>query len=411
MGAASGGFLCDWYGRKVAILVTDVMFGLGAFWLYSAKTVYSIMAGRFVMGWAVAVSGIADVAYLHEISSVWDEKEKGSDGDEDGERGSGTIFNHTGLNVVDTDEDNHQEVKTEQQSQSGGERGGVVSVNEACISLGFLLAYGVAYLLGNPSSQGGDQHSQQLQRHRQLMQQQDSQDNISSNHLGEEWRTMFAGGGLLALLQFFGMLCMPESPVWLDQIGRRDEATVVRQNIRGITNVGAIIRTEDGCRQRQLAREQSSGFSSQTGLEMSSASASQDQSSHSSVSNSLEEQEVHTKKKVLFDPCSLCRCTTSLSMMVYAFPSTISMQCRKLLQEVIVPYRRQCIIAFFLATSQQFCGHPSILNYSPEIFQILRPQEHDHVNVSDRSYSDTNSNNIDSEFSPIQLTVGIGVLK
>ena len=37
------------------------MFGIGAFLLYSAETVESVMIGRFVVGWAVAVSGIADV--------------------------------------------------------------------------------------------------------------------------------------------------------------------------------------------------------------------------------------------------------------------------------------------------------------------------------------------------------------
>ena len=37
------------------------MFGLGAFLLYTAETIRCVMIGRFVVGWAVAVSGIADV--------------------------------------------------------------------------------------------------------------------------------------------------------------------------------------------------------------------------------------------------------------------------------------------------------------------------------------------------------------
>mmetsp|Transcript_14054 Transcript_14054/g.28436 ORF Transcript_14054/g.28436 Transcript_14054/m.28436 type:complete len:469 (+) Transcript_14054:97-1503(+) len=412
VGAATGGFLCDRFGRKFAILITDVMFGLGALWLYSAKTVNGVMAGRFVMGWAVAVSGIADVAYLHEISSVWDEKEEKHDGEEDGENDSAISRNHTGLNAVDTDDGNVQEVKNNEQCQNGCKRGGVVSVNEACISLGFLLAYGVAYLIGSPYSKGADQHSQQYRRHRQIItQQQESQDNISGNNLGEEWRTMFAGGGLLALLQFFGMLFMPESPVWLNQMGRRDEATIVTQKIRGVSDVGAIIRSENGSRQRQLDRGQSAGATSQTGLEMSSASSSVDPSSHSSTSNSVENYEMHAKTIHPFDPISLLRCVPSLTKSVYAFPSMISIQYNKLLHEVIVPYKRQYIIAFFLATSQQFCGHPSVLNYLPEIFQILRPRAHDHFHVSDWSDSNANRNNVASEFSPIQLTVGIGVLK
>ena len=55
------------------------------------------MVGRFVVGIGVAVSGIADVSYLHECAPIeW--------------------------------------------------RGSIVSVNEACISLGFLLAYIVGYV-------------------------------------------------------------------------------------------------------------------------------------------------------------------------------------------------------------------------------------------------------------------------
>ena len=37
------------------------MFGLGAFMLCSAQNVNTVMVGRFIVGWAVAVSGIADV--------------------------------------------------------------------------------------------------------------------------------------------------------------------------------------------------------------------------------------------------------------------------------------------------------------------------------------------------------------
>ena len=42
-------------------LVMKVMFWIGALLLYSAKGVESIYVGRCVVGWAVAVSGIADV--------------------------------------------------------------------------------------------------------------------------------------------------------------------------------------------------------------------------------------------------------------------------------------------------------------------------------------------------------------
>ena len=68
IGATAGGFLCDRHGRKKMILITDCVFILGAIVLYSASTFDVVLFGRIVIGVAIAVSGIADVAYLHEIS-------------------------------------------------------------------------------------------------------------------------------------------------------------------------------------------------------------------------------------------------------------------------------------------------------------------------------------------------------
>ena len=82
------------------------------------------MVGRFVVGVGVAVSGIADVTYLHECAPIeW--------------------------------------------------RGSIVSVNEACISLGFLLAYIAGYCLNTDEGT-------------------------------EEWRIVFGVAGILAAIQFVG---------------------------------------------------------------------------------------------------------------------------------------------------------------------------------------------------------------
>jgi MFS family permease len=132
IGAAVGGGLCDAFGRKRAIVLTDIVFLIGALVLYSAQSVSVVILGRIIVGFAVAVSGLADVSYLHEMSPpAW--------------------------------------------------RGAVVSCNEACISLGFLLAFGVGSL-----------------------------NNIS-------WRAMFGVSGIVAGLQLVGMLGLPESPTWLKQ--------------------------------------------------------------------------------------------------------------------------------------------------------------------------------------------------
>lgn len=70
IGASLGGSLCDSVGRKQTILLTDIGFGVGAFILFVAPTFAWVVFGRIVVGFAVAVSGIADVSYLHEIAPI-----------------------------------------------------------------------------------------------------------------------------------------------------------------------------------------------------------------------------------------------------------------------------------------------------------------------------------------------------
>jgi len=96
IGSVLGGTLCDVSGRKRAILFTDIFFIIGSTILFFSDSFEAVLLGRIIVGFAVAVSGIADVAYLHEISPVeW--------------------------------------------------RGAIVSVNEACISFGFLVSYITGY--------------------------------------------------------------------------------------------------------------------------------------------------------------------------------------------------------------------------------------------------------------------------
>jgi len=68
IGAAIGGAFCDAAGRKRTICITDLVFLLGAVVLSYANSLGQLLLGRVIVGIAVSVSGIADVAYLHEIS-------------------------------------------------------------------------------------------------------------------------------------------------------------------------------------------------------------------------------------------------------------------------------------------------------------------------------------------------------
>lgn len=382
VGAASGGFLCDWFGRKFAIMFTDVMFGIGAFLLYSAQSVESVLVGRFVVGWAVAVSGIADVVYLHEISSVWDGVDIVCEKNRTENHITGVP--HEDSAVVESEDG---EIENKHNVRSVGGRGSVVSVNEACISLGFLLAFGVAYGLGDQQSQNtGEQPS-------------------------DAWRMMFGFGGMLAALQFIGMLCMPESPVWLHEKGRSNEAMSARNKIRG--TVGASENRETGMRHRGISGGTSIELPS---LHMRSTSVNQMQSRGSSSSLTSSRSETLDQPAPSFaadQPQSMLRNERCLEWLVYLVtkittsPSRIKTNFRRM-KENLAPYKKQSIIAFFLAVSQQFCGHPSVLSYAHEMFAMLNQPSHS-GQTSNAANDSSNGSNID--VIAIELTVGIGVLK
>jgi MFS family permease len=160
VGAALGGSLCDAFGRRKAILITDVWFVVGAAVIVAAPSYQMVVFGRVVLGVAVALSGIADVSYLHEIApEQW--------------------------------------------------RGSTVSVNEACIALGFLLAF----LAGN----------------------------IFAEHAAG-WRIMFGLSGAIAILQMMGMWFVPESPIWLKEQGRHEDSEVALRRIYSYSSVNDLER-------------------------------------------------------------------------------------------------------------------------------------------------------------------------
>ncbi|MGN6402923.1 MFS transporter, partial [Sinomonas sp.] len=82
-------------------------------------------------------------------------------------------------------------------------RGSLAGRNELAIVIGQLAAFVVNAIIGN-----------------------------LFGHLDGVWRIMFAICALPAIALFFGMLRMPESPRWLVEKGRRDEALAVLQTVR-----------------------------------------------------------------------------------------------------------------------------------------------------------------------------------
>ncbi|KAA3480255.1 inositol transporter 1 isoform X1 [Gossypium australe] len=133
IGAASGGWINDAYGRKKATLLADVVFTAGAIVMAAAPGPYVLILGRLLVGLGVGTASVTAPVYIAEASP--------------------------------------SEV-----------RGGLVSTNVLMITGGQFLSYLV---------------------------------NLAFTQVRGTWRWMLGVSAVPAVIQFFLMLCLPESPRWL----------------------------------------------------------------------------------------------------------------------------------------------------------------------------------------------------
>jgi len=147
----AAGSLIDTFGRKLTIQCTALVFLVGSLLLGLAPSLPFLLLGRFVLGFAVSLTAMAETVYISEIA---------------GSRN----------------------------------RGRLVGLTELGITLGFLLAFIVNYILLTVA--GG-------------------------------WRGMFALAGLLAAVQGVAMAALPRSPHFLVRCGRPEEAGRVVARLRG----------------------------------------------------------------------------------------------------------------------------------------------------------------------------------
>lgn len=70
VGSLFGGFVCDYVGRKRCVFLICILFISASLILFFANGMAMLIFGRFLVGIGVAISAIADVAYLTEISPI-----------------------------------------------------------------------------------------------------------------------------------------------------------------------------------------------------------------------------------------------------------------------------------------------------------------------------------------------------
>lgn len=138
---------------------------------------------------------------------------------------------------------------------------------------------------------------------------------------------MFGIAGTVALLQFCGIMLMPESPQWLIQKGRLDEARA---------SFSQICMTDD---------EAANRFS-----EAQAICEVDDTSGNVGYESIALEQSQSTSTENMFSPFR------SLGDNFFE------------IQRESATHYKQAIVACILSISQQFCGQGIILNFAPEIF-------------------------------------------
>lgn len=347
-GSLFGGNICDALGRKKSILITDILFlgGAGIFWV--APSILWIWIARILVGFSVALSGIADVSYLHEISP--------------------TQY-----------------------------RGAIVSVNEAGISLGFLLAFLVGSMLSSSASSS-------------CFQDYSTTEGNDIPGVMSSWRIMFGLSGVVALFQFFGMLDMPESPKWLYQRGRHEESLAVLSRIRPndtdltTTSPTSSISLPSNMTESTRLKPQNTppdlhSPDMATTISYDSTDAAGMGCDCSTTVSAVQPQEDDNKPSIdaaARTPTAATHCPTTnpnsrlgwsmsnalrrillfgqkvIGTLSSSVASTFSSS-YSFLRAAHVVYPRQSFILAFLAVTQQLCGQTAILSYAPQILAGAKP--------------------------------------
>ena len=68
IGSLIGGSISDKYGRKPTIIISDILFMIGAVVMAFAPDVLVLMSGRFIVGLGVGIAAMVIPVYLAECS-------------------------------------------------------------------------------------------------------------------------------------------------------------------------------------------------------------------------------------------------------------------------------------------------------------------------------------------------------
>lgn len=191
IGVASAGIISDHFGRKKAMLFSAFMFSLSAIGCAVCNGFTQLVVYRIIGGVGIGVVSIVSPMYISEVAMAQ-------------------------------------------------RRGTLVSLYQLAITMGFLFAYLINWLILGVAENAATDPSCRL-----------ASDFSNKVFVNEYWRGMLGSETIPALLFFFIIFLIPESPRWLIVRGRGAEATAVLQRI--------YVTADEAERQKAVTEESISG--------------------------------------------------------------------------------------------------------------------------------------------------------
>jgi Sugar (and other) transporter len=180
---------------------------------------------------------------------------------------------------------------------------------------------------------------------------------------------MFGWSGIFAIIQFMGMIQLPESPKWLQECGRYDESQCALR----VINSEYIHYTEehdidhdhhhfkkdlDGSTICTDKQQQHHGYQS-------TAVPIPNYTTTTTPTNINESTGTGTHSDGIFVPFTSS--SNSSYIRLCQLPFVICRQSFSFMTVCFIQYRKQSLIALFLAITQQFCGQTNVISYAPSI--------------------------------------------
>lgn len=206
----------------------------------------------------------------------------------------------------------------------------------------------------------------------------------------EGWRLMFGFSGIFAVIQFVGMLRLPESPKWLYECGRIEESAqalrIINSEYVQYSEEKEMNSMDGDVKDRRSAEQTFSPL--HQGY----------QSTNSSPTGDNFIPRVNSQEVLIDEINYVSESTIRYYWRQLAFSSR---QILSFFKMTVTTFRRQSCITLFLVITQQLCGQTNVISYAPLIF----------ARVSNDSNADENVASDASEYVHSWSTLSIGLVK